>query len=308
MTEAFRDRICGIHAATILPMRKDFTLDAQAFADHVASIMAVDGIRGLLINGHAGENFFLDLAEKRRVVEIAREVAPDGLIVSGVACESSVEAAREARAMDEAGVDGLLIFPPNRWLMGVAPESVLLHHRMIAEATALPLMLYGAPITAGGWPYDAAMLTRLVADPQVVAIKDGSWEIAQYEENLRLLKRLRPDFRVLGSGDEHLLASYMIGSFGSQVSIAAVVPEVVVALWTAAERGDWAEARRVHDRLYPLVAAVYRDGPPGRAAVRLKTCLNLLGRLSCPAARPPQFPATPQEIATLGAALDAALP
>jgi 4-hydroxy-tetrahydrodipicolinate synthase len=111
---------------------------------------------------------------------------------------------------------------------------------------------------------------------------------------------------VLGSGDEHLLTSYMIGSAGSQVSLAAVVPELVVALWNAAEAGDWAQARATHEKIYPLSVAVYRDAPGGRATARLKACLKLLGYLPSDSLRPPQPPASAAENRALSAALHSA--
>jgi len=300
----FSDRLRGIHAATIVPMTADFEIDEAQLAAHLASVASTPGINGLLANGHAGENFVLSFAEKRRVVELAREHAPkDCLIVSGVNHESSLEAAREAAALEQAGADGLLVFPPNSWALGHADDCVIEHHRHIRDATAVPLMLYAAPVGAGAMAYAPRLLEQLVADPRFVAIKEGSWEVATYEQNLRLIRKLRPDFVVLGSGDEHLLTSYLVGSAGSQVSLACVVPELVVSLWTATEAGDWKWARAVHEKLYPLAVAIYRDAPGGRATVRLKACLKLLGRLSCDAARPPQPPATPDELRALEQAL-----
>jgi 4-hydroxy-tetrahydrodipicolinate synthase len=304
---AFGDRPRGIHAATIVPMTPDFAVDEPGLADHLAAVASVPGINGLLVNGHAGENFVLSLAEKRRVVELARRHAPKNcLIVSGVNHESSLEAAREAAALEQAGADGLLVFPPNSWALGHSDDCVVAHHRHIRDATTVPLMLYAAPVGAGAMAYAPALLERLVADPRVVAIKEGSWEVATYEQNLRLIRKLRPDFVVLGSGDEHLLASYLVGSAGSQVSLACVVPELVVDLWTAAEAGDWERARAAHEKLYLLAVAIYRDPPGGRATVRLKACLKLLGRLSCDAARPPQPAATPGELKALEQSLRAA--
>ncbi|MBR1126753.1 dihydrodipicolinate synthase family protein [Bradyrhizobium iriomotense] len=299
----FNDRLRGIHAATIVPMTPDFEIDEAQLASHLTSVASTPGINGLLVNGHAGENFVLSLAEKRRVVELARQHAKDCLIVSGVNHESSLEAVREAAALEQAGADGLLVFPPNSWALGHADECVIEHHRHIRDATTVPLMLYAAPVGAGAMAYAPSLLTRLVADPRFVAVKEGSWEVAAYEQNLRLIRKLRPEFVVLGSGDEHLLTSYLIGSAGSQVSLACVAPELVVSLWTAAEAGDWERARVAHEKLYPLAVAIYRDAPGGRATVRLKACLRLLGRLSCDAARPPQPPATPGELKALEQAL-----
>ncbi|MBR0956615.1 dihydrodipicolinate synthase family protein [Bradyrhizobium japonicum] len=299
----FSDRLRGIHAATVLPMTPDFEVDEAQLAAHVISVSSTPGINGLLVNGHAGENFVLSLSEKRRVVELARQHAKECLIVSGVNHESSLEAAREAAALEQAGADGLLVFPPNSWALGHADDCVIEHHRHIRDATTVPLMLYAAPVGAGAMAYAPPLLTRLAADPRFVAVKEGSWEVAAYEQNLRLIRKLRPDFVVLGSGDEHLMTSYILGSAGSQVSLACVVPELVVGLWTAAEAGDWERARAAHEKLYPLAIAIYREAPGGRATVRLKACLKLLGRLSCDAARPPQPPATRGELQALEQAL-----
>lgn len=307
MFQSFTDRIGGIHAATVVPMRPDYSIDEDALRAHIAAVTSVPGIRGLLLNGHAGENFVLTRAEKCRVVEIARQAAPGTLIVSGVNSEASLEAAEEAAALEAAGADGLLVFPPNSWALGHDEACVLLHHAFVRDATRLPLMLYGAPVGAGAMAYSGKLLSRLAEDPRIVAIKEGSWEVAAYEENMRLLHAVRPDFKVLGSGDEHLLTCYLIGSFGSQVSLAAVVPELIVDLWDAAEAGDWARARTIHDRIYPLAVAIYRDAPGGRATARLKTCLKLLGRLESDALRPPQIPTTPGETDAVRRALDSAL-
>src|ERR1700756_2608986 len=132
--QRFSDRLRGIHAATIVPMTADFEIDESKLAAHLASVASVPGINGLLVNGHAGENFVLSLAEKRRVVELARAHAPKGcLIVSGVNHESSLEDAREAAALEQAGADGLLVFPPNSWALAHADECVIEHHRRIRD-------------------------------------------------------------------------------------------------------------------------------------------------------------------------------
>jgi 4-hydroxy-tetrahydrodipicolinate synthase len=96
---------------------------------------------------------------------------------------------------------------------------------------------------------------------------------------------------VLGSRDEQLMTSYLVGSTGSQVSLAWVVPELVVGRWTAAEAGDWGRARAVHDKLNAVAKALYRDEPDGKARVRLKACLKLEALMRCGAAAAATGPA-----------------
>lgn len=300
--------LTGIHAATIVPMHADYSLDEAALAQHIVDVTEFKGIRGLLVNGHAGENFTLTIEEKKRVVEIARKVAPpDCYLVSGVNQESSLTASEEASILEQAGADALLVFPPNSWALGHADNVVMIHHRHILDATQCPLMIYGAPVGAGYMAYPLSVLGELVSEPRICAIKEGSWEVATYEANRRHIKQIRPEFIVMGSGDEHLLTSYMIGNEGSQVSLAAIIPELLCDLWDASARGAWTCARLVHEKIYPLSVAVYRDAPGGRATARLKACLKILGRLQSDALRPPQPLATLSEYHKLEYALKQAL-
>ncbi len=307
MTRFDPQRLAGMHAATIVPMTADFRIDEAALGRHIAEVAGTPGIHGLLVNGHAGENFVLTAEEKRRVVAIAREVAPKSCVIcSGINAESSLVLAEDARLAEAAGADLLLVFPPNSFALSHDPETALIHQRYVLEATSLPLLLYGAPVGAGAMAYDATTLAALAAEPRVLGIKDGSWEVAAYEANRRQLLAMRPDFVVLGSGDEHLLTSYLIGSAGSQVSLAAVAPKLCADFYTAASSADWATARRLHDLIYPLSVAIYRNAPGGRATARLKACLTLLGKLGTPIVRPPQPPVSRTEMDSLRAALAAA--
>jgi len=57
---------------------------------------------------------------------------------------------------------------------------------------------------------------------------------------------------VMPSGDEYLLACFVLGARGSQVSIAGTIPETVVALDRGISAGDLAAARAVREMIWPL--------------------------------------------------------
>ena len=69
-------RFFGIYPSTVLPMGADFAPDWDAYARHTAHCVLRDGIAGVLMNGHAGENFVLSRAEKRRAVEVTVATVP----------------------------------------------------------------------------------------------------------------------------------------------------------------------------------------------------------------------------------------
>ena len=300
-------RFYGVHAATVCPMRPDFSIDEAALAHHVASVAKTPGMDGLLINGHAGENLVLTREELRRVVTLVRGVVSDTCwVTAGVNAESSLEAARLAADAEAAGADALLIFPPNSWSLQHDADMAVLHHRHVMDATVLPIMLYQAPVGAGSMAYTLPEIEKLIAFDRVGAIKEGSWEVAAYEQNYRFIKQHRPDIAVLGSGDEHLLTCYVIGSDGAQVSLAAIVPALIVKLHEAVLSRDWRLARELHEKIYPLSVAIYRTQPTNRATARLKMCLKILGRLECDAVRSP-ISAAAEDYPALEKALKTAL-
>lgn len=296
----------GIHAAVVLPYAADLSIDEAGYRRQLDFVLRHEGITGLLVNGHAGENNLTSDEEKERVVRLTREAAPRPVtITSGVYSESSDHAARQAKRLEAAGADALLVFQPNGWALGAELTSILTHHRIIHDAVAKPIMLYQAPVTLGKLAYAPEVLAALMTLPRVAGIKDGSWEVATTELVRDCIKAVRPDIMVYGSGDEHLMVNYLIGTEGSQVSLAAVVPGLICALWEAAEAGDWTRALDCHHRIQPLARLIYRNAPSSRAVARLKACLTILGVVESDEVRPPLTRLPREEYAGLEAALKA---
>ena len=286
----------GIYAANICPFDEDLSVDHEALAEHVAAIATAGGITGFLTNGHAGENYLLSRAEKQEILKTVRAaVGEDHQLIAGINAENSVEAAGEAADAQRAGADALLIFPPFSWATSRSHDEVIAHHRAITDAVDLPIMLYAAPVSSGGMAYEPELLTKLASEPRVAAIKEGSWETARYEANRRLVKAINPDCAIMASGDEHLFTCFALGSEGSQVSIACVVPELVVELFVAVNAGDLTRAQAAHARIYPLATAIYRTEPARHAHARIKRCLLKLGNIRSDRVRPPITPLSEQD-------------
>jgi 4-hydroxy-tetrahydrodipicolinate synthase len=300
----------GIYASTVCPLRADGTIDEDALVHHVRTVLAEGGVRGLLVNGHAGENALLSRAEQRRVLELARQVADEfaegRLIVAGINAESSDVAASLARDAAEAGADAVMVFAPFSWALGTESRVIVAHHESVHRSTSLPLFLFQGSVQAGRTWFAPDLLCALLRLPRVVGIKEGSWETSAYDAVRRLAKSVRPDVAVMASGDEHLFTCFVLGSEGSLVSLAAIVPELIVGLDRAVANGDLAAGRALHERIYPLAKAIYGTAPGSLATARIKACLKLLGRLEHATCRAPVGDLPPEEVARLEAVLTAA--
>lgn len=294
----------GIYAAVVTPLRPGLDVDEATLAAQVARMMAVPGMRGVMCNGHAGENTLTSRSDKARIVAVCRDaMAGQGVLIAGVNAEASHAAARQAEDAAAAGADAIMVFGPNGFALGQNATMAVTHHRIIADATDLPLMLFQGAVSSGVYAYTPDVLHALLDVPQVIAIKEGSWDSAAYEATRRLAKAHRPDVAVMASGDEHLWSSFIFGSEGSVVSLAALAPEPIIALDAAVRANDVAAARVAHDVIYPLARAIYGRKPGNLATARLKTCMMLAGLLPDDTVYPPYGPLDQDERDTLLAAL-----
>lgn len=295
----------GIYASTVCPLQANGAIDEQSLDRHLRTVLEGTGMRGLLLNGHAGENAMLSRAEQRRVIEIGRQIGRDHLIVAGINAESSDLAVLLARDAADAGADAIMVFAPFSWALGADERVIVDHHQRVQQATALPMFLFQGSVNSG-LAYSTGVLRSLLGLCSVVGIKEGSWETSAYDAVRRLTKSVRPDVAVMASGDEHLFTCFVLGSEGSLVSLAAVVPELIVALDRAVKEGDLAGARLLHDRIYPLAKAIYGTAPGSLATARLKACLKLLGRVERATCRAPVGDLPAEEYDRLALALSEA--
>jgi len=106
----------GVFPATLCPFHADEALDEQGLRAYIAGLCGVDGIKGLVPNGHTGEIMSLREAERARVTRVVSdEVKKSGKclkVISGVCGEGSLSAIDHALAAKKAGADGILLMPP----------------------------------------------------------------------------------------------------------------------------------------------------------------------------------------------------
>lgn len=288
----------GVFPATLCPFLDDERVDDAGLRAYLAELAAVDGVTGLVVNGHTGEIASLLDEERAAVTSAAREAVGGKVkVVSGVMAEGSAGAIAQARAARQAGADGILLMPPHHWLrFGRASRTAVGFFQDVAEAVDIPIIAHQYPArTKAG--YSLAEMLELVKLPAVAAIKMGTRDMARWGHDYTELKQAAPRVSILSCEDESLLATLLAGADGALVGFAGLVPERVVALVSAALSGDLPAARAAEEKLRPLARMVYRLGEPsGDAHQRMKAARWLLGRFPSPRVRRPLRPLPDDQI------------
>ncbi len=298
----------GILPATLCPFNDDDSIDEIGLREYVQYLASVDGITGLVCNGHTGEVMSLRNHERARVTEImADEVGHKVKIVSGVCAEGSDEAIGQALAAKDVGADAVLLMPPHHWLrFGRSSETAVGFFQDVAEGADIDIIVHQYPAwTKAG--YSLAEMLEMVEIDRVVSIKMGTRDMSRWAFDYRNLKRAAPDVSIISCQDEYLLVTLLDGADGALVGFAGFVPELISGLVKAALRGDLEEANALQNKVRPLSQIVYRFGEPSSDAhQRMKCAMTLLGKFPSMRMRRPIRPLPPEEVERIAAELVAA--
>ena len=293
-----RDTFTGVGTALITPFTSSGALD-EAAVRRLARRQVEAGIHFLVPCGTTGETPTLSADERRRVVEIAVEEAQGrARVLAGAGGYDTREIVHAVAAMKAAGAHGILSVTP--YYNKPTPEGLYQHYQAIAESTDLPIIVYNVPGRTGT-NVDPATLIRLASIPKIAGVKEASGNITQMAE---ICRGVPPDFIVLSGDDAITLPLMAIGGRGI-ISVASnEAPAEMVQLVEAAERGDFAAARRWHEKLLPLMQINFVEANP----VPVKFAMAAMGlcELSYRLPMVPPRPASQEKI--LGVLRDLGLP
>jgi 4-hydroxy-tetrahydrodipicolinate synthase len=273
--------LSGVIPANLLPFDADLRSDEGNYSRHIRYLVDTEGVSGITTNAHASEVATLTLEEQQRSLNITLdEVAGKVPVICGVYEDGTNKAAEIAKMAEREGADCLLIFPSAVFDYGsqMRPEMAYGHYATIAEATSLPMIAFVYP-TISGLRIETDALIRICGEiDNVIAVKEWSNDIVAYERNYRALKALDKEISVLSSFSKALLASLCVGADGILSGHGSLIADLHVEIFDAVKRGDLAVARRVSDRIYPLVEVFYAE-PFLDMHNRMKEALTILGRI-----------------------------
>ena len=264
-----RTPFTGVGTALVTPFTTTGILDEDGVR-RLAKRQIDEGVHFLVPCGTTGESPTLSEEERTLIVQICVEEARGRVpVLAGAGGYDTREVIHAARQMERAGADGLLSVTP--YYNKPTPDGLVQHYKAIAESTALPIILYNVPGRTG-CNIDANTLGRLAAIPNIIGVKEASGNMQQACEYVRAVP---DDFIVLSGEDAITLPIMSIGGRGVICVVSNEVPREMSQLVEAAERGDYAMARKIHQRLLPLMLVNFCESNP----IPVKTAMAAMGLL-----------------------------
>jgi 5-dehydro-4-deoxyglucarate dehydratase len=283
----------GLLSFPVTHFTSEGEFDETPFREHVAWL-AAHSPAGLFAAGGTGEFFSLTLQEDSRVVKAAVDATAGALPVLAGCGYGTAMAMQFAHAAEEAGADGLLLFPP--YLINPDQAGLIAHVKAVCDSTHLGVIVYNRDNAIAN-ENTLARLAELC--PNLVGFKDGVGDI---ELMMRIYLKLGDRLTYVGglpTAETFALPYLEMGVTTYSSAIFNFLPKFALDFYAAVRRRDH-EVVSKHLRDFIMPYLNIRDRRKGYAVAIVKAGLKVVGRPAGPV-RSPLVDLTDDEVASLSA-------
>ncbi|TVP93239.1 MAG: 4-hydroxy-tetrahydrodipicolinate synthase [Pseudomonadaceae bacterium] len=262
--------IAGSLVAMATPMDSRGNLDWQALA-RLIDFHLEQGTDGIVAVGTTGESATLDMDEHKEAIRrVVDQVAGRIPVIAGTGANSTREAVELTEAARSVGADACLLVTP--YYNKPTQEGLYQHHKFIAEAVAIPQILYNVP---GRTAVDMLPDTveRLADIPNIIGIKEATGDMQRAAE---LVERVGDRLAIYSGDDATAVELILLGGKGNVSVTANVAPKAMHELCAAALAGDADTARRLNEALMPLHRTLFIESNP----IPVKWALQQMGLIA----------------------------
>jgi len=285
----------GSMVALATPFDTDGSVDKPALADLVEWHIE-QGTDAIVAVGTSGESATLSVPEHAAVIKQVVSLVHGRIpVIAGTGANATAEAIELTQHAADAGADACLLVSP--YYNKPTQEGLFQHHKAIAEAVAIPQILYNVP---GRTSVDMApaTTTRLAKIGNIVGIKEAYGTVERIKE---LIDMTGDDFMIVTGDDATALESMLAGCQGDISVTANVVPKAMANMCKAAIAGDRTAAEKFNQPIADLHSALFLESNP----IPMKWALHAMGRCG-PTLRLPLTTLASNHHQTLMAALEKA--
>lgn len=260
--------IKGIIPALLTPIDQNERVNETALRKLLDYVID-GGVHGVFVLGSTGEFYGLDMAEKRRTVEITLDHIKGRIpVLVGASAITTRECLELTKMGKELGADAVSVLTP--YLITPTDAELEKHYRTIAEEVDIPITMYNNPDRTHV-NLSPALVEKLADVPNIVGIKNSSGDLTL---TMDYIQRTRgKEFNVMAGKDSLIFATLVHGGVGSVATTANIVPKLLVEIYDKFMSGDIAGSLAAQYRLLPLRLAFTLGSWP----VMARDALNLMG-------------------------------
>jgi 4-hydroxy-tetrahydrodipicolinate synthase len=260
-------KLKGVFTALVTPFNDDGSVDYGALREHVQWQVA-EGVAGVCPVGTTGESPTLSPEDHLKVIEATVEaVAGRVAVIAGTGANSTEEALELTKAVQDMGVSATLQVTP--YYNKPNAEGLYRHFATVADL-GVPVVLYNVPGRSAK-EIPLSVVARLASHPHVCAIKEAAGSV----DRVSAIRQIAPELTILSGDDSLTLPMISVGAEGVISVSSNIIPREMSQLVAYALDGDYAAARALHEKYYPLFRDMFCDTNP----IPVKMGLAMMNRI-----------------------------
>ncbi|HEY5222984.1 MAG TPA: 5-dehydro-4-deoxyglucarate dehydratase [Microbacteriaceae bacterium] len=269
----------GLLSFPVTHFDSDLSFNEGGYHAHVEWLDSYP-IAGLFAAGGTGEFFSLQNSEVIQILRATIAATSTETPVLASAGRNTRDAIELARGAEEAGADGLLLFPP--YLTESSQDGLYQYVKAVAQSTGLGVIIYSRANAV----YKAETVARLADElPNLIGYKDGVGDI---ELMTRVFTRMGDRLLYIGglpTAETYALPYLELGVSTYSSAMFNFVPQFALDFYAAVRARDHETVYQgLRDFVLPYIAI--RDNQPGYGVSIVKAGLESVGRSAGPV-RPP---------------------
>ncbi|MDB5135425.1 MAG: 4-hydroxy-tetrahydrodipicolinate synthase [Mucilaginibacter sp.] len=255
----------GTGVAMVTPFDAGGQVDYQGLKKLI-NYLIDNGIEYLVSLGTTGESATLNQEEKKKIWAFTAEVNNGRVnLIAGIGGNNTHEIVEQVKQFDTTGYDAILSASP--YYNKPTQEGIYQHYKAIAEASALPIILYNVPSRTGS-NITAETTVRLAQDiKNIIGIKEASGNFDQFNQ----IMRDKPDDFLFISGDDPVtLPMIALGAVGVISVIGNAIPRQFSDMIRLCLKGNFKAAQKGHSGLIEFTRMMFVEGSPAGVKAALK--------------------------------------
>lgn len=265
MTTRF-EQFSGLSTAIVTPF-KNGNVDYNRLQEHIEFQIAA-GTTAVVPVGTTGESPTLSFEEHEKVLRAVVEAANGKTkVVAGAGANSTAEALHLTQFVKKLGADAALIVAP--YYNKPTQEGIYQHYKTLTTAVDIPICVYNIPGRCAR-NIEPDTICRLAQFPNIGLVKEATGSMDQASSIIA-----RTDLTVLSGDDSLTLPLLSLGARGVISVVGNIVPQDMIALCRAFDKGDMAAARQLHYKTFDLCRDMLSLSTN---PIPIKSAMKILGR------------------------------
>ena len=216
------------------------------------------GVEYMVVLGTTGESATLNKEEKQEVFSKVNAINKGRVrLVAGIGGNDTREVVKALNAFDLAGYEAILSVSP--YYNKPNQEGLFQHYKAVNDASPLPVIMYNVPGRTG-MNVSVATTLRIAREcKNIIATKEASGNV---EQIMQIIAGKPQGFEVISGDDGITLPLIACGAIGVISVVANAYPNEFSNMVRQCLAGDFAGARPMHEKMFPIIQSMFAEGSP----------------------------------------------